>query len=143
MRNMPKNHSGFTLIEIMVVVAVIALLGAMIGPTLFNKIQQAEETRVAQDIRAIESALKFYRLDNYRYPTQAQGLEALMSPPSGAADRWNGPYLDAIPMDPWGQIYSYAFPSSHGKDFDLFTLGADQQDGGEGADQDWGNWNIQ
>tara|TARA_R110000824_G_scaffold315042_1_gene502080 strand:- start:94042 stop:94473 length:432 start_codon:yes stop_codon:yes gene_type:complete len=138
----PNKHKGFTLIEIMVVVAVIALLGAMIGPTLFNKVQQAEETRVAQDIRAIESALKFYRLDNYRYPTQAQGLEALLSPPSGS-DRWNGPYLEAMPADPWGQIYSYVYPSTHNKDFDLFTLGADQQEGGEGADQDWGNWNIQ
>jgi len=72
-----KTNRGFTLIEMMVVVVVIALLGAMIGPTLFSKVQQAEETRVAQDIRVIESALKFYRLDNYRYPTQAQGLESL------------------------------------------------------------------
>ena len=127
----------------MVVVAVIALLGAMIGPTLFNKVQQAEETRVAQDIRAIESALKFYRLDNYRYPTQAQGLDALLNPPSGAEDRWNGPYLESMPVDPWGQTYIYAYPSTHDMDFDLFTQGADQQEGGEGADQDWGNWNIQ
>ncbi len=143
MNTLKKSQTGFTLIEIMVVVAVIALLGAMIGPTLFNKVQQAEETRVAQDIRAIESALKFYRLDNFRYPTQAQGLDALITPPAGAADRWNGPYLDAMPTDPWGQAYLYAYPSTHDRDFDVYTLGADQQANGEGADQDWGNWNIQ
>jgi len=71
-----NRQAGFTLIEMMVVVVVIALLGAMIGPTLFKKVQQAEETRVAQDIRTVESALKFYRLDNYRYPSQSQGIDA-------------------------------------------------------------------
>lgn len=143
MNKMRKSNKGFTLIEIMVVVAVIALLGAMIGPTLFNKVQQAEETRVAQDIRAIESALKFYRLDNYRYPTQGQGIDALINAPGDAEDRWNGPYLESMPTDPWGQNYLYRYPSVNGKDFDVYTLGADKQDNGEGADQDWGNWNIQ
>lgn len=143
MNTKPGNHSGFTLIEIMVVVAVIALLGAMLAPTLFNKLQQAEQTRVAQDIRAIESALKFYRLDNYRYPTQAQGLDALLNAPADAQNNWNGPYLDTVPLDPWGQAYYYSYPSTHGQDFDVYSLGADRQEGGEGADQDWGNWNIQ
>ncbi|MDG2090911.1 MAG: type II secretion system major pseudopilin GspG [Gammaproteobacteria bacterium] len=143
MNRIYKSHNGFTLIEIMVVVAVIALLGAMIGPTLFNKVQQAEETRVAQDIRAIESALRFYRLDNYRYPTQGQGLNALINTPADAEDRWNGPYLESMPLDPWGQTYLYAYPSTNGRDFDVYTLGADQQENGEGTDQDWGNWNIQ
>jgi len=137
-----RKARGFTLIEIMVVVAVIALLGAMIAPTLFNKVLQAEETRVAQDIRAISSALSFYRLDNYRYPNQNQGLEALLSAPSGM-DRWNGPYLEDMPRDPWGESYQYTYPGIQGKAFDIFTRGADQQEGGEGADQDWGNWNIQ
>jgi len=143
MNKIQKSHKGFTLIEIMVVVAVIALLGAMIGPTLFNKLRQAEETRVAQDIRAIDSALKFYRLDNFRYPTQGEGLAALINVPTGAEDRWNGPYLESMPVDPWGQTYIYTYPSAQGRDFDVFTLGADQQENGEGADQDWGNWNIQ
>ncbi len=137
------KQRGFTLIEIMVVVAVIALLGAMIGPTLFRKVQQAEETRVAQDIRAIESALKFYRLDNYRYPNQNEGLNALIEAPAGSAERWNGPYLDSMPMDPWGKGYLYGYPSTHGKDFDVFSFGADGQEGGQDGDQDWGNWNIQ
>ena len=137
-----KQNSGFTLIEMMVVVVVIALLGAMIGPTLFNKVQQAEETRVAQDIRVIESALKFYRLDNYRYPTQAQGLEALIKPPAAGADKWNGPYLEDLPEDPWGVDYRYQNPGTHGKDVEVFTLGGDGQQGGEGSNKDRGNWNI-
>lgn len=136
-----NRQRGFTLIEIMVVVIVIALLGAMIGPTLFKRVQQAEETRVAQDIRVIESALKFYRLDNYRYPTQGQGLKALVEKPSGA-DRWNGPYLEELPKDPWGNIYQYAYPGKHGKEINVFTYGADNKEGGSDSDQDWGNWNI-
>lgn len=132
---------GFTLIEIMVVVVVIALLGAMIVPTLFSKVQQAEETRIAQDIRAVESAMKFYRLDNFRYPTQVQGLDALLEQPSGN-DRWNGPYLEDLPLDPWGQAYLYVYPGTKGKDFDVFTFGADESEGGEDSNFDWGNWNL-
>ena len=93
-----NRQAGFTLIEMMVVVVVIALLGSMIGPTLFKKVQQAERTRIAQDIRVIEGALKFYRLDNYRYPQQSQGLDALMTNPGGA-DNWNGPYLEKLRLD--------------------------------------------
>lgn len=137
-----NRQAGFTLIEMMVVVVVIALLGAMIGPTLFNKIQQAEETRVAQDIRVIESALKFYRLDNYRYPSQAQGLESLVTAPSTGAEKWNGPYLEDLPKDPWGIAYQYQNPGTRGKEVEIFTLGVDGQQGGEGSNKDWGNWNI-
>lgn len=136
-----KKNRGFTLIEIMVVVVVIALLGAMIVPTLFSKVQQAEETRIAQDIRAIDSALKFYRLDNYRYPNQSQGLDALIAEPQGS-QRWNGPYLEDLPQDPWGEPYQFRYPGTKGKDYDVFTLGTDDREGGEGSDQDWGNWNI-
>ena len=136
-----KKQAGFTLIEMMVVVVVIALLGAMIGPTLFKKVQQAEQTRVAQDIRVIESALKFYRLDNYRYPTSGQGLDALLSNPGGL-DNWGGPYLEKKPEDPWGVPYQYANPGRRGKEIDIYTLGVDNQEGGEGSNADWGNWNI-
>jgi general secretion pathway protein G len=136
-----KKHQGFTLIEIMVVVVVIALLGAMIVPTLFSKVQQAEETRIAQDIRAIESAIKFYRLDNFAYPNQSQGLEAMLNQPQ-TADRWKGPYLEELPQDPWSRPYQYIYPGTMGKDFDIFTLGADDLEGGEGSNQDWGNWNL-
>ena len=137
-----RKQAGFTLIEMMVVVAVIGLLIAMVGPRVFNQVEKAERTRVAQDIRVVENALKFYRLDNFRYPTQAQGIEALVTAPSGA-DNWNGPYLDAVPNDPWKTPYLYANPGTKGKDIDVFTYGADGVSGGEGSNKDWGNWNIQ
>ena len=135
------KNGGFTLIEIMVVVVVIGLLVAMLAPTVFNKVKQAEETRVAQDLRVIESALKFYRLDNYRYPTQQQGLKALSEQPPGS-ERWNGPYLEKLPVDPWGNTYRYNYPGRHGLDVDVYTLGADDHEGGQGSDKDLGNWNI-
>jgi general secretion pathway protein G len=137
-----RKQAGFTLIEMMVVVAVIGLLIAMVGPRVFNQVEKAERTRIAQDIRVVESALKFYRLDNFRYPTQAQGIEALVSPPSGS-DNWNGPYLDAVPKDPFDNAYMYANPGTRGKDIDVFTYGADKASGGEGSNKDWGNWNVQ
>ncbi|MGB0472948.1 MAG: type II secretion system major pseudopilin GspG [Porticoccaceae bacterium] len=137
-----RKQAGFTLIEMMVVVAVIGLLIAMVGPRVFNQVEKAERTRVAQDIRVIENALKFYRLDNFRYPTQSQGLEALVSPPAGS-ENWNGPYLDAVPNDPWKTPYLYSSPGSRGKDIDVYTYGADGVSGGEGSNKDWGNWNVQ
>lgn len=140
---MKTNQAGFTLIEIMVVVVIIALLLAAIAPRVFNRLEQAQETRAAQDIRAMDSALKFYRLDNLAYPTQAQGLQALVTEPEGAR-AWRGPYLDRLPLDPWNNLsYNYRIPSEHGLDYDLFTYGADNVEGGEGQDADLGNWNIQ
>jgi general secretion pathway protein G len=117
-------------------------LAAAVAPTLFNKLQQAEQTRVAQDIRTIEGELKFYYLDSRRYPSQSDGLEALVSAPGGATN-WNGPYMESLPKDPWGKPYLYANPSSHNRRVDVYTLGADGVTGGEGPDKDWGNWNIQ
>lgn len=139
--NKVAKQAGFTLIEIMVVVAVIGLLIGFIGPRVFNQVEKAERTRIAQDIRAIESALKLYRLDNYRYPSQAEGLEALITSPSQNGN-WNGPYMENIPTDPWSQPYRYANPSTHNKQVDVFTLGFDKIQGGEGSNKDWGNWNI-
>ena len=135
-------QGGFTLIEMMVVVVVIGLLAAMIGPRLFNQVEKAQKIRIKQDIRAIESALKFYRLDNYRYPTQSEGLEALINPPS-SAERWNGPYLEDIPRDPYKNPYVFANPGTHGKEVEVYTLGETQVTGGEGIDKEWGSWNIQ
>lgn len=139
--NKVAKQAGFTLIEIMVVVAVIGLLIGFIGPRVFNQVEKAERTRIAQDIRAIESALKLYRLDNYRYPSQAEGLEALITSPSQNGN-WNGPYMENMPTDPWNQPYRYANPSTHNKQVDVFTLGLDNIQGGEGSNKDWGNWNI-
>lgn len=137
-----RRQKGFTLIEVMVVIVIIALMGAIVGPTVFGKVQQAEEIRIAQDIRAIEGALKMYRLDNFNYPAQAEGLDALMTAPSSARN-WRGPYLESVPQDPWGESYRYAFPGTNGKEMEVFTYGRDNAAGGEGSDADWGSWNIE
>jgi general secretion pathway protein G len=141
--NAKNKQAGFTLIEMMIVVAIMAIMSAMLAPTLFNQVSKAEKSRTASDIRQIESALKFYRLDNYRYPTQSQGLEALVSSPSGSESAsWNGPYLESIPKDAWKQPYKYTNPGTHGKPVEVFTLGADNVQGGSDSNADWGNWNV-
>ena len=141
--NMSNKQTGFTLIEMMIVVAIMAIMSAMLAPTLFNQVSKAEKARTASDIRQIESALKFYRLDNYRYPTQSQGLQALITAPSGSeATSWNGPYLETVPKDAWKQDYRYANPGTHGKTVEVFTLGADNTQGGTDSNADWGNWNV-
>ena len=138
-----NKQAGFTLIEMMIVVAIMAIMSAMLAPTLFNQVSKAEKSRTASDIRQIESALKFYRLDNYRYPSQSEGLEALVSAPSGSdAGSWNGPYLESVPKDAWKEPYKYANPGTHGKPVEVFTLGADRTIGGTDSNTDWGNWNV-
>jgi general secretion pathway protein G len=135
--------TGFTLIEIMVVVVIIGLLAAMIAPQIMNRLSDAEVNRARQDIRAIETALNIYRLDNYRYPTTDEGLAALVtSPGEAAAPNWQrGGYLKSIPLDPWRRPYLYLNPGQRGE-FDIYTLGADGQDGGEDNNADIGNWNL-
>ena len=141
--NMSNKQTGFTLIEMMIVVAIMAIMSAMLAPTLFNQVSKAEKARTASDIRQIESALKFYRLDNYRYPTQPQGLQALITAPSGSeATSWNGPYLETVPKDAWKQDYRYANPGTHGKTVEVYTLGADNTQGGTDSNADWGSWNV-
>jgi general secretion pathway protein G len=140
----PKRvGAGFTLIEIMVVVVIIGLLAAMIAPQIMGRLSQAEVTRARQDIRAIETALNVYRLDNFRYPTSDEGLTALVTNPGeAAAPNWQrGGYLKSIPLDPWRRPYLYLNPGQHGE-FDIYTLGADGQDGGEDNNTDIGNWNL-
>jgi general secretion pathway protein G len=140
----PKRvAAGFTLIEIMVVVVIIGLLAAMIAPQIMNRLSQAEVTRARQDIRAIETALNVYRLDNYRYPTTDEGLTALVTNPGeAAAPNWQrGGYLKSVPLDPWRRPYLYLNPGQHGE-FDIYTLGADGQDGGEDNNIDIGNWDL-
>ncbi len=137
------REAGFTLIEIMVVVVILGILAALVAPNVISRIDDAQINRAKQDIRAVESALHLYRLDNFRYPTTDQGLEALVSQPADPSIRnWRaGGYLDKIPVDPWGTPYQYLQPGQNGE-FDVFTLGADEQPGGEGINGDIGNWNI-
>jgi general secretion pathway protein G len=136
--------SGFTLIEIMVVVVIIGILVAIVAPRVMDRPDTARIVKAKQDIRVIEGALNLYRLDNYTYPSTEQGLEALVRQPSGepAARNWKaGGYLDRVPKDPWGSPYQYLSPGVHGE-IDVFTFGRDQRVGGEGVDADIGNWNL-
>jgi general secretion pathway protein G len=131
---------GFTLIEIMVVVVILGILAALIAPNVISNIDKAQVTKVKQDIRAIESALKLYRLDRFRYPSSEEGLAALVTAPSDSSVPWpSGGYLDRIPKDPWDRPYVYLQPGNQGE-FDLYSLGRDGVQGGEGVDADIGNW---
>ena len=138
-----RASRGFTLIEIMVVVVIIGLLAAVIVPNVVSKVDEARVTRAKADIAAIESALTLFRLDNSKYPTTEQGLAALTTQPTDPSIRnWKpGGYLaKRVPKDPWGNEYQYVYPGTHGSEYDLFSLGADNQPGGEGTSADIGNW---
>lgn len=136
------HHDGFTLIEIMVVVVILGILAALIAPNVINRIDDAQSVKIKQDLRTIESALKLYRLDNFRYPDTEAGLEALVTPPQDPNAHWPaGGYLDRLPKDPWDRPYQYLYPGNQGE-FDIYTLGRDGQPGGEGLDADIGNWTL-
>jgi len=136
----PAPSSGFTLIEILVVVVILGILAAIVVPKVMEHPGEARQVRARQDIQAIVTALNTYKLDNYTYPTTEQGLEALVRKPSGTpeAPNWHQ-YLDKVPKDPWLQTYLYLRPGAHG-DIDVFSYGADRKPGGEGEDADVGNW---
>jgi len=138
------SQKGFTLIEIMIVVVILSILASLIIPRIMNRPDQARVVKAKQDMRALESALNMYRLDNYHYPSTNQGLQALVSKPAGqpAPANWQQAYLDKLPKDPWGQPYLYLMPGKNG-DFDLMTYGADQRKGGTESDADLGNWELE
>ncbi|SFM47206.1 general secretion pathway protein G [Ectothiorhodospira mobilis] len=137
-----RFQHGFTLIEVMVVVVILGILAAIVVPRVMDRPDDARITKARSDIRALESALNLYKLDNYDYPTTDQGLDALVERPDGRPEPRNwreGGYIDRIPQDPWGHDYQYLQPGSRG-DFDLYSLGADGRPGGEGVNADIGNW---
>ena len=134
-------EQGFTLLEIMIVVVIIGLLVAAVAPRFMGQIDTAAINRARSDLRSIETALNLYRLDNFRYPSTSDGLAALVSNPGEAAAPYWRPQLPRVPLDPWEQPYQYASPGQHG-DFDVFTYGADRQEGGEGINADIGNWDL-
>jgi general secretion pathway protein G len=141
---MVGKSSGFTLVEIMVVVVILSILAAVVVPKIMDRPDQAREAKVKQDIRALSSSLDLYRLDNYTYPTTDEGLESLVKRPSSLPDnaKWKvGGYVKRLPKDPWGNPYSYLQPGTHGE-FDLFSLGADNAVGGTGPNADIGNWDL-
>lgn len=137
-----RQQTGFTLIEVMVVVAILAILAAVVVPRVMDEPARAREARAKQDLRAIESALDLYKLDNHRYPTTDQGLAALVRRPSGGPEPKNykeGGYLRKLPEDPWGNEYQYLHPGEHGE-IDVYSLGADGTPGGSDENADIGNW---
>lgn len=138
----PHRSDGFSLVEILVVLVIMGLLISVVAPTVLNRADDARVQKVKADFKAIETALKIYRLDNYTYPTTEQGLAALVEPSSLAPEPRNfkaGGYLEEVPKDPWGRPYLYLSPGENGE-VDIYTLGADGLSGGDGQNADIGNW---
>lgn len=137
-RHRPTSQSGFTLIEIMVVVVILGILAALVAPNILGRTGEARITAAQSDINSISNALDLYKLDNHAYPSTDQGLEALVSKPSGYPEpaNWNPEgYLKNLPKDPWGNDYQYLSPGSE-RAYDLYSLGADKREGGEGDNAD-------
>jgi general secretion pathway protein G len=134
--------TGFTLVEIMVVVVILAVLAALVVPRVVGRTDEARAVAAKQDIASTLQALKLYRIDNSRYPNNAQGLSALVTRPTTEPlpGNWKS-YLDKLPSDPWRRTYLYLNPGVHGE-IDVFSLGADGTPGGEGADADIGSWQL-
>jgi general secretion pathway protein G len=134
------KQSGFTLIELMVVLAIIGILAALVVPNVLNRADDARITAARTDIGNLTQALKLYRLDNQRYPSAEQGLQALVVQPTAGPTPLNWkPYIDKLPNDPWGKPYQYMNPGLKGE-VDILSLGADGQVGGEGKNADIGSW---
>ncbi len=143
MRLAYRRH-GFTLLEVMVVVVILGILAALVVPKIISRPDEARAIAARQDIASLMQALKLYRLDNQRYPTTEQGLQALVAQPTSAplAPNWKaGGYIERLPKDPWGNPYRYLNPGVHGE-LDVYSTGADGAPGGEGNDADIGSWNL-
>ncbi len=137
-----QKTAGFSLVEILVVLVIMGLLISIVAPTVLNRADDARIEKARADFKAIETALKIYRLDNFVYPTTEQGLQALVEPSSLEPEPRNfkeGGYLSEVPLDPWGRPYLYLYPGEHGE-VDIYTLGADGLSGGEDQNADIGNW---
>lgn len=142
-----KNQSGFTLIELLVVLVIIGVLAGYIGPKIMGRPEEAKRTKAGLQIRAIETALKMYKLDNGKYPSTEQGLQALVEPPTTGKlpPKWrDGGYMEKgkVPLDPWGSDFVYLSPGLN-SDFDLSSYGNDGESGGEGDAADINNWEIE
>jgi general secretion pathway protein G len=140
MRKLRRGDSGFTLLELLVVLAIMGMLAAIIAPQVIKYLGTSKTQTAKVQIQNVMAALELYRLDVGRYPTGQEGLQSLVTAPP-TAPNWNGPYLkkDSALKDPWGAPYVYQIPGQHGE-IDVFTLGLDQKPGGTGEDQDVGSW---
>lgn len=140
MKHSLSRSGGFTLLELLVVLGIIAMLAGIVGPQVMKHMGESKSKGAKVQIEDLSAALDMYKLDEGRYPTQQQGLSALIEKPADAK-HWNGPYMrkEKIPQDPWMQDYHYVYPGQHGK-FDLFSYGADEKEGGEGDDRDINSW---
>jgi general secretion pathway protein G len=137
-----RHDGGFTLIEVMIVIVILGVLAALIVPKIMGRPDEARVVAARQDIATVMQALKLYRLDNRRYPTQDQGLAALVVKPATdpVPDNWKS-YIEKLPSDPWGNPYQYLNPGLHGE-IDVFSYGGDGKPGGEGVDADIGSWQL-
>ncbi len=137
-----RRNRGFTLIEVMVVIVILGVLAALVVPKVMSRPDEARVVAARQDISAVMQALKLYKLDNRRYPSAEQGLQALVTKPTTAPvpENWKS-YLDKLPLDPWGKPYQYVMPGLNGE-VDVISFGADGVTGGEGFDADIGSWSL-
>lgn len=143
LRSRPRR--GFTLMEVMVVIVILGVLASLVVPNLMGNKEKADRQKAVTDIIALENALDMYKLDNGNYPTTIQGLQALVKKPASVPlprHYRQGGYLKRIPADPWGNEYLYLSPGEKGA-VDIYTLGADSKENGEGSSADIGNWNVQ
>lgn len=134
-----RTARGFTLLELLVVVAIIGMLAAYVGPKYFSSIGKSEQTVAKAQIESFSKAFDLFRTDVGRFPTTSEGFNALLERPSGAA-KWNGPYLSkAVPLDPWGKAYTYKAPGTKGRDYEITSYGSDGQPGGADSAADVSN----
>lgn len=131
-----RAQSGFTLIEVMVVVAILGILATIVMTNVIGKDDQARVTTTMASLSSVAKSLDLFKLDNHKYPTTDEGLNALVEKPASAKTYPDGGYLSRLPEDPWGNVFQYVYPGSNGRKYDLYSLGADGVDGGEGFDAD-------
>lgn len=136
-----RKPSGFTLIELMIVVVILGLLATIIMPKILDRPEQARRVKAKADIRSVQSMLALFKTDTGRFPTTSEGLEALVTNP-GLKNYSREGYLDRAPIDPWGTRYIYISPGLHSKDYDLESYGKDGEDGGTDDDADIESWDI-
>ena len=140
-RSLQKRSAGFTLLEIMVVVIIIGVLAATIIPQFMGTTHDAKVSAAKADVSQLENALERFNLHMDRYPTMDEGLKVLVEAPAGEDKKWRGPYIKLLRPDPWGNPYQYRVPGiHHATTFDVWSRGADGQDGGDGPNADVGNW---